>query len=175
MSTRLLYAIATVLMFILSKTSFGPLAVLAWLCLSVFLLIKKIKTNKRKSSATEMPDGVKQLKFTHFCNGTGIAVDPDKRELHLKSKSNYKVYPFSEVREWESNLSTGQIVGGGFHENLFANAAQHRNNIENTGLFVKVRDIDHPVWKINFPLKTAKQDLARWMEILQQTLNEAKA
>ncbi len=122
-----------------------------------------------------IPESVSELKFKHFYKNTGIAVDTENKEVHLKDRSNYKIYKFDQIRSWETNVQTGgQVYGTGLAA-IAANFESANANKNNTGLFVKVKDVDFPEWKINFPIGSAKKDLARWMEILQQTLNESVA
>jgi hypothetical protein len=42
-------------------------------------------------------------------------------------------------------------------------------------LFIEVRDLDHPVWRIAFPPRKIARELPRWMEALQQAVNEQRA
>jgi hypothetical protein len=145
------------------------IVLLVWSGVKIF---KHIQT-REKPAPQGMPGFVKDLRFTHFYAKTGIAVDTQKRELHLRNGANYKVYGFDQIRSWEANTqSGGQVYGGGIN-GLAANLANQRANRDSTGLFIKVKDLDHPQWKIDFPASTAKKELTRWMEILQQTLNES--
>lgn len=132
-------------------------------------------SSEKKSLPSGIPENVSTFKYKHFHGKTGIAIDTDKKEVHLKDRSNYKIYKYNEIRTWESSLHTGgQIYGSGLNV-IAANLATARQNADSTGLFIKVKDIDFPEWKISFPLKSAKNDLNRWMEILRQTLNESAA
>lgn len=165
-------------LFLLNSGDWGVLNLLVWPAGIVLVvwsaagIFKNLKSTG-KPAPQGMPDVVNELKFKHFYAKTGIAVDTHKREVHLKDKSHYKVYRFDEIRSWEANRqSGGQIYGGGVNA-LVANLENQRANRENTGLFIKVKDVDYPQWKIEFPPAKAKQELTRWMEILQQTLNES--
>jgi hypothetical protein len=135
-------------------------------------LFKNLK-GKDKPAPQGLPAYVNDLRFKHFYAKTGIAVDTEKQEVHLKDGANYKVYRFDEIRSWEANTQSGGMVYGGGVNAFAANLANQRANRENTGLFIKVKDVDFPQWKIEFPQAKAKQELTRWMEILQQTLNES--
>lgn len=133
----------------------------------------KIFSSGRKSIPNGIPEIVSTFKYKHFHGKTGIAIDTDKQEVHLKDRANYKVYKYNDIRTWESNVQTGgQTYGGGLNV-VAANLANARQITENTGLFIKVKDIDFPEWKISFPMKSVKNDLNRWTEILRQTLNES--
>ena len=109
----------------------------------------------------------------HFYKGTGIALDPQKRELHLISARVYRCYPLDQVRTWQRRLQSGGGVYGGGWAGVAANVDNLARNAANSGLFVEVRDVDHPSWRIAFPPRTIERDLARWMEVLQQAVNEA--
>lgn len=56
--------------------------------------------------------------------------------------------------------------------NIGANIGQGIVNNRASGLFVYVKDVDHPVWRVEI-FKTAEQ--ARWMEILTQCKDEGLA
>ncbi len=165
-------------LFLLNSDEWGVLSLIlkpAGIVLIVWSAVSTYKTlkGKEKSAPPGLPDFVKDLRFKHFYAKTGIAVDTEKREVHLKDRGNYKVYKFDEIRSWEANTQSGGMIYGGGMNVLAANLANQRANKENTGLFIKVKDVDYPQWKIEFPPAKAKQELTRWMEILQQTLNES--
>lgn len=165
---------------LLNASQWGVLSLLlqpAGLVLVVWSVIRMFKSFKATQAKvpSDLPDVVKDLRFKHFYRKTGIAVDTEKREVHLKDKANYKVYRFDEIRSWEANTQSGGMIYGGGINALAANLANERANKENTGLFIKVKDVDMPQWKIEFPPAAAKKELTRWMEILQQTLNESAA
>lgn len=147
------------------------LVLILWFGWKIFKALK----GKSTGVPSGIPDHLNDLKFKHFYAKTGIAVDTEKQEIHLKDRSNYKVYRFDQIRSWESNVRTGGGVYGGGMNGVAANLANMRANRESTGLFIKVKDVEFPEWKIEFPLGSAKKELTRWMEILQQTLNEAAA
>lgn len=107
--------------------------------------------------------------FSH--GGTAIAIYPDKQVLLLKQGSKSKEYAFPDIRGWETNTqSGGEIIATGWAgaTTLGHNIRTARGNKSASGLFVQVRDIDNPVWRINMLRKTDQQ---RWMEILRQTIN----
>jgi hypothetical protein len=133
----------------------------------------KIFLSGKKSIPSGIPENVSAFKYKHFHGKTGIAIDTDKQEVHLKDRKNYKVYKYNEIRSWEMNVQTAGLIYGGGLNVAAANMANARQSADNTGLFIKVKDVDFPEWKISFPVKSVKNDLKRWMEILQQTLNES--
>lgn len=113
-------------------------------------------------------------RYAYFCKDTGLAVDTDKRIVRLQNGRSIKEYAFAEVREWRSNIvSGGQLAGmGGYAGIAIAgqNARIERENRKETGLFLKVKDLDRPEWRIDMPNRDHQ---VRWMEILQQTINES--
>lgn len=165
-------------LFLLNSDEWGVLSVIlkpigivliVWSAVNLYRNLK----GKEQPAAKGLPAYVNDLRFKHFYAKTGIAVDTEKREVHLKDAAHYKVYRFDEIRSWEANTQSGGLIYGGGLNVLAANLANQRANRENTGLFIKVKDIDYPQWKIEFPQSQAKGELTRWMEILQQTLNES--
>jgi hypothetical protein len=50
-----------------------------------------------------------------------------------------------------------------------ANLGQAIANKRASGLFVRTRDIENPMWRIEM---LGRQNQAKWMEILQQSINE---
>jgi hypothetical protein len=104
-----------------------------------------------------------------FVNGnTAIAIYPDRKILLLKQGSMKKEYAFSDVRGWETNIQSGGQIYAGGSTALGMNIRTARENKNASGLFVTVRDINTPVYRINM-LKKADQQ--RWMEILRQLIN----
>lgn len=105
----------------------------------------------------------------------GIAVSSQTQQIALISGGNSKVYGFGDVRKWETSFERPGHVSNAVNiaSALAADAANLRMQREakaNTGLFITVRDVDHPVWRI--PLLDKPQQ-ARWMEILRQAINNA--
>lgn len=87
----------------------------------------------------------------------------------------------------ETITTPGEVIGGGLHETVFnirelvgadiKNVRSISNAMENTGLWLRVKDIELPKWFIKFKCETARDknteiELTRWMEILQQNINE---
>lgn len=110
--------------------------------------------------------------YAYVADNTGIAVDPARKTVRLKNGSTIQAYPFSAVREWRTNLSSGGAIIGATGTAGFAaagaNLSNERANRKNSGLFVSVRDIDHPEWRIDMPNENNQK---RWMEIMRQSIN----
>lgn len=112
--------------------------------------------------------------YEHALGDTAIAINTKARTLSLRVGEKWKTYPFADIREWRvSKHTAGQVVAGnvtGAMAALGPNIRASRDADAATGLFVTVRDIDNPQWRIAM-YDVATQ--AKWMEILQQSVNEA--
>lgn len=151
-------------------------ALLAW---AAWLVIRAMKGGGGAKAENSLKDQLSGFNYHHLHGKTGIAVDSAKQELHLAAGGAYKVYPFSKIRSWETNIASGGMVtyAPNFTSGIAATAGnlrQQRENRENTGLFLEVKDVDHPKWHIEFPPKDIKRQLERWMEILRQEVNESR-
>lgn len=113
-------------------------------------------------------------KFAHMEAGTIIVLNSERRRLALAVGGNAKVYGYDEVREWDARKvsRTGGAVGFGGVGTIAAgsqNIAASMQADRETGLFLTMRDTDHPLWRISM---FEASDRARWAEILRQELNE---
>ena len=113
----------------------------------------------------------------HSEAGSAIAVNPQARTVTLMAGDVWKTYAFADVRGWSSNLARAgrYLVGGsalGGAAALSANASARREAAALSGLFVEVRDIGQPKWRVAM---ADAQIQARWMEILRQEINESHA
>lgn len=113
--------------------------------------------------------------FNHAEEDSGIALNREARTLTLLSDGKWKTYPFSDIREWKTNLTTPDrvfAVGGNAVQMgtiVGANITANERAALATGLFVTVKDIEFPKWRIAMANETTQ---ARWMEILRQEINE---
>ena len=142
---------------------FGPISVVGWLLL-IFGVVKGFMSRNGYDAFS------KGYKYSFSNSGTGIAISPERKIVKLKLKNNVKEYPFSDVRKWETNISSGGHIMGGGTQVLGHNIRTNRKNKVESGLFIKVKDIDNPEWRIAM---MNKKEQNRWMEILQQTMNES--
>jgi hypothetical protein len=128
---------------------------------------------KLLAAACEAAGVSKDAKFVHMEAGTVIVLNPERRRMALAVGGDAKVYGYDEVREWSAQKeSRGGSVGIGVAGTIAAGSASiaaSRQADLNTGLFVTVRDIDHPLWRISM---FEASDRARWSEILRQELSE---
>lgn len=98
----------------------------------------------------------------------GIALNPATRKIALIEAGVRKAYSFDDIREWQTIHETaGQVIGGGL-QGAVANIGANSTAAARSGLFITVRDIDRPKWRIVMPQK----EHARWMEIMRQVVNE---
>ncbi len=165
---------------IVSNASPQPIAAMAFggfIALAPFALVQLVRALWAAVSAS--PDELRALTATatlpyrHFYGGSGVALDPQKHELHLYAKPHYRVYPYAHVRGWERNLvEPGAVVSGGM-QGAALNVQQGLQARAASGLFVTVKDVEHPRWRIRFAKPQLKRELPRWMEILEQQINES--
>lgn len=153
----------------------GFLAV-AYVPLAISLWRASVASAKVAAAKAEFFKQAGSPKYSHFENDTAVAIDPGAGTLTLKVKSSIKTYPFADIREWTS--AQGQaatfIPMGGLANGVAAGAAAMgaaANAAAMTGFFVKVRDVEHPEWRVSM---FKKSDRNRWIEILQQEINELR-
>lgn len=98
----------------------------------------------------------------YYLDSTGVAFDPENARLLLIGDGTQKIYPYAQIRsvqpytegatEWYLSSISGPLLQRG----AFAISTWLKNRIElkkayeKSGLFVKVTDLDHPVWQIKF-------------------------
>jgi hypothetical protein len=135
----------------------------------IFLITRfqRLKTNGQ----AEFDADARGMQAAHqlWVDGTGIAIAPARKELLLASGPIRRKYVFGQVREFSTSKRTpDQIIGGGTVGGM-ANVAAAVRAQQGSGLFIWVKDIDHPEWRVAM-LKTTDQQ--RWYEILQQNLSD---
>jgi hypothetical protein len=129
---------------------------------------------------------VSNCPYKHAYDDTGIAIDAANRSViliqHINKLPITKIYSFNNIREWSyeipgaNTVQTFGPVGASAAMSVFAhNWAAQKQAHSNTGLFIRVKDIDYPEWFIKFEATTnVKKDLLRWMEIFSQYVNDQK-
>lgn len=116
-------------------------------------------------------------RFFHWDGSSAIALNQSNQTITLASADAMKVYKFSDVRSWRINQETpGQVIpamnnAGSVLTAGAANIGAASRAAANSGLFIQVKDIDYPEWRIT--MNKATQN--RWFEILTQVLNEGGA
>lgn len=148
--------------------AWGPGGLLAW-----FLVNRANGRNALREGVLREAGIAPGRGFDHTEGGSGIALNPTAKTLSLWADGCAKRYDYAEVREWVAQYEkAGEIVGVGLQGAMAAGGANFRAGRAakaNTGLFVTVRDVEHPKWRVAMRDKTTQ---ARWMEILRQEINE---
>ena len=152
----------------------GAIPLLGWLVGFGFLI--DLLFGAKGDSGSESSSAAKAFglgaKYVYVADDTGIAVDSNQETVRLKNGSLIQTYPFSDIRGWSTNLASGgEIIGATGTAAIGAGGANLRTGLQNrknTGLFVSVRDIDHPEWRIDMPNENNQK---RWMEIMRQSIN----
>ena len=138
----------------------------------------------RRISMSDWLKTVSHCKYSYAYDEAGIALDTFNRSIiliqHIDRVPIIKTYLFDQVREWRYEIPSAQIVrpiGTVSLNTAFGMAGtNYRTTKEaqaNTGLKIRVKDIDYPEWFIKFQsTKNVSTDLTRWIEILTQYINE---
>jgi len=127
-------------------------------------------------AAREAVGAKDDARYQHVERGTAIVLNPTSRRVALAQGSQSKIYDFADIRGWDARKERASgTVGIGVEGTIAAGsqniAASKQADLE-TGLFMTVRDIDNPVWRISM---FEADDRARWSEILRQQLEERAA
>lgn len=151
-----------------------PFVAIALVTIAVgWFLINSKNTKKAKDVRGEIAEIIGNSKFIHIEKDTVIALNQAQKEILLGKVGLMKKYPYADIREWTVKEQTaGVVVGMNFTSTLAAagaNLGAQQSAMANTGLFVRVRDIDNPEWRVSM---MQKADRNRWFEILTQEINE---
>lgn len=116
--------------------------------------------------------------YVYCLDRTGIAFDVASNRIFLMQDAQKKIYALSEIREvnyaWQG-ATQWWSKGGGLVKGTVSkinvaldNRIERKKAFDESGIFVRVADIDHPQWQIKF---SDTQQLQRYFEILQQFLD----
>ncbi|EPF6564201.1 MULTISPECIES: DUF4755 domain-containing protein [Enterobacterales] len=122
--------------------------------------------------------------YLHKFNECEIRLDKNKKEVFLKNEEGAKTYSFDDIKEWSYNITYGGEVAGAGLSSIRENGKTLGQNLSETGLFIRVKDVRKPEWHIRFyprnsafnshnGLNDLKAQLNQWMEIFDQNLNAA--
>lgn len=119
----------------------------------------------------------KDCQYKHVWDGTGIAIDLMNRSIilmqQIKGQKITRAYSFNNIREWTYQIGKYTYVAVNKSPSELDNLIDKKFD---TGLIIRVKDIDYPEWYIRFKYKitsmTTEQELKRWMEIITQCVNE---
>lgn len=149
------------------------IAFLIWRISLIFIIrVPKASKGEIDEFQASLPKG---FGYPYFLAGTGFAVNVEEEKLLLKNGGLEKIYPRSAIREInsdEGSYDINKIYGKAPLISRINCAVQNRQNkkeaFDNSGIFIKVADIDHPQWQIK--ISDAKYG-ARCLEILSQFLD----
>jgi hypothetical protein len=142
------------------------------LIVGLFIWMGGKTANEKLQESLESNPLLKSCKYKHVYRGCGIGVDVEKKLVHLINNGFEKTYPFTAIRNWRYNISSGGFAYGGGLAVAGHNLRQSKENVAASGLFIEVKDIDHPEWQIIFSIdEKLEHELKRWMEILRQHIN----
>jgi len=153
----------------MAMLAYGPIAFFAWYRVNRAMAGEKLR--KDMLAAFGVVEGAG---FDHFEDGTGIAINPKAKMVAIMARGGYQAYEYSQVRSWvvqEERAGAG-VVGFGLAGATTAaahNVRMAREAAANTGLFLVVKDLDNPEWRVAM---SDKKTRARWMELLRQEINE---
>lgn len=103
-----------------------------------------------------------------FSSGSGLCLKPKEKKIVLAYAGHCKTYSFEQIRGWKTaKQDAGGVVGGGL-QGAALNLSMAGKAMDRSGLFIEVRDVDHPVWR----MEMNEKHQARWFEVLQQVVNE---
>ena len=155
--------------FLFFLLAFAPVAALIW-----FKMQRTAKNEAAHSDMCTLAGVTAGAGFDHAENDTGIAINKVARTLTLRIGAKVKTYLFTDIREWQTSKERAGMMHGtglsGASVALGANIRAEREAKENTGLFMTVRDVDNPKWRIEMNDANIQ---ARWMELLRQEVNES--
>ena len=143
------------------------------MALTYFAFFKKASSMVQKEGKLSESE-VQSYDYYHEYDGTAIGINKSESSIYLKNGKAKKTYSFKEVRNWESSIQSNEVYRGYGMAGVAASLSVAANNKKNTGLFIDTRDIDNPKWTIRFKIdRNIEQSMARWTEILRQSINES--
>jgi hypothetical protein len=125
----------------------------------------------RQMAGLGKEDGYVFALFQKHSEGA-IALNPDTKTMVLGNQRYRKVYRFGDLREWEFiDERPAEFVNSGLfkdYQTMAANSRARNRAKNHSGLYIRVKDIDDPQWRIGIP----RNQHARWAEILRQVVTE---
>lgn len=165
----------------------GFIALIGGAILIVFLLKGDTKTviSHIFDLYKEMFGEVEIPKYAIRCGYTGIAISNDLKRIALLGCNISKVYNVQDIRGHDirfikpDEFIAGKTHGVGVRGSITAaianldsssqassiNRKKRKEAEEESGLFIRVKDVDNPVWQISI---YDEYELSRWNEILNQ-------
>lgn len=149
--------------------AWAPTGALVW-----FVLHRAGQREKLHRAMLDAAGVAQGTGFDHAEDGTGIALNRSKRELALLADGEWRTYGYEQIREWAIQAQKAGTVVAGFGvvngiSAAGASARMAREAKANTGLFLTVKDLARPQWRVAMKEPMVR---ARWMELLRQEINE---
>ena len=152
---------------------FIPLLWILSLLFGYWVFVEERYKKNLEAWVAALPD----VQYKHSYIRSGIALDTANKRIYLKEGPKEKSYSFSEIKTWRYNIASGgELIGGGM-KGVTHNVGNRRRNMQGSGFFVSVRDIDNPEWQVAFKYKSGIRaremeiELKKWMEIFDQCVN----
>ena len=139
--------------------SWVPLAYLIW-----HLINRSVKREAlHKELATELGVLI-GMGFDHAEDGTGVLLDTKGKRMTVNIDGMFKTYGYDQIRDVEivkESINRTRVLSQDM-----ANARAARRN---SGLFITVRDVEFPKWRIAMKDEVMQR---RWLEMCNQELRE---
>lgn len=141
----------------------GALVLIAIIC-ALFSISAKVKA-AGSADVTFIKMLGERPKHYHFYDSTGIAISRDAKQVALIQYTKKAVYDASLIRGHRMSYVEADRIYDGSVQAAVVNMKLKSDAAAETGLFVQVKDIENPEWRISMPVK---KDQAKWHEILTQ-------
>ncbi len=145
--------------------------VLFWIVIIIVAIVLIVRYRSKTNSAIVMANFESMLneksKYYFEKGKTGIAISNDLQRIALVEGKRQKVYKVEDLRGHKTSIvEPNQIIGDriGMQAHGY-NIGSAIKAAKESGLFVEVRDINNPVWRIKM---LSKEDQQRWHELLSQ-------
>lgn len=113
--------------------------------------------------------------YVYYLDCSGVAFDLENDRVLLMENNRRNIYSREEIRGAETSIAGARewyFSGGsllnhavGKFNTALDNRIERRKAYDESGLFVQVADIDHPVWQIRF---SDERRLQKYAEIFRQ-------
>lgn len=131
--------------------------------------VPKVNQRDIETFQQQLPKG---FGYPYFLAGTGYGINVPEGKIYLQEGNQHKIYDRDDLREIQSDAGeyiVNSFVGARGIQDHMDVVLQNRKNkkqaFENSGLFINVTDIDHPVWQIKI---SDPQNSNRCFEIVRQ-------
>jgi hypothetical protein len=150
---------APVLGLIIFVVAWAPLAFVVWRDIDRAAKRDGLHTKLAQDLGVSLGAG-----FDHAEESSGVIIDTKGKRLGVHVDGVSKIYGYDQVRDVQIVKETAARTRVAGHD--IANAAAAKRN---SGLFINVRDIENPKWRIAMDNEATQQ---RWLEICNQEMRE---